>query len=121
MRVMNNNVLNGKRIVTQDGRVVGEIESLFVDVESWRVTDLSVKVRKDVLEELKLKRPFIGTQIIRIPTDQISGTSDQVVLRPAFSGMTYEGGEAEDAIELKPLFGEPNDDKGKDEKRDKKS
>jgi sporulation protein YlmC with PRC-barrel domain len=121
MRAMNNNVLNGKRIVTQDGRVVGEIESLFIDVDTWRVTDLAVKVRKDVLEELKLKRPFIGTQIIRIPTEQISGTSDQVVLKPDFAKMTYEGGESEEEVDLQPLFGQPDDHKGKDEKGDKKS
>ena len=124
MQPINNNDLNGKRIVTQDGRVVGEIESLLIDVQTWRVAELSVKVRKEVLEELKLKRPFIGTQIIRIPTEQISGTSDQVVLKPGFSELSFQGGqtggafsgenegEDEDEVLLEPLFGEPDDKQG---------
>jgi sporulation protein YlmC with PRC-barrel domain len=93
MTLMTNFELSGKRVVSQDGRVIGEIESLHIDVESWRVAFIGVKVRKDVLDELRLKRPFIGTQVIRIAADQISGASDTVVLKPPFSGLTYEGGE----------------------------
>jgi sporulation protein YlmC with PRC-barrel domain len=99
MPLMTNFELSGKRVVSQDGRVIGEIESLHIDVESWRVAFIGVKVRKDVLDELRLKRPFIGTQVIRIAADQISGASDTVVLKPPFSGLTYEGGEGREEAE----------------------
>jgi len=99
MPLMTNFELSGKRVVSQDGRVIGEIESLHIDVESWRVAFIGVKVRKDVLDELRLKRPFIGTQVIRIAADQISGASDTVVLKPPFSGLTYEGGEGREEPE----------------------
>ena len=99
MAVMTNYELSGKRVVSQDGRVIGEIESLHIDVETWKVIALGVKVRKDVLDELSLRRPFLGTQVIRIPAEQISGASDTVVLKPPFSGVTFEGGEGRDAPE----------------------
>ena len=103
--VMTNFDLNGKRVVSQDGRVIGEVESLHVDVERWKVVAIGVKVRKEVLDELSLRRPFIGTQVIRIPADQIAGASDTVVLRPPFSEVTFEGGEGRE---------EPDPDEGRE-------
>lgn len=118
--VMTDHELRGKRVVSQDGRVVGEIDSLQLDVESWKVLSIGVKVRKDVLDKLSLRRPFIGTQVIRISAAQISGASDTVVLKPPFADVTFEGGDpsegqqedSESEIRLGGLFDDspPEDD-----------
>lgn len=94
-----NQTLLGKKIVTQDGREIGHVDAVFVDTDDWRVDQLAVKLRKDVLEELSLRRPLIGTQVVRIPTDQIAGASDTVVLRPEAADLSFIGGSSEDANE----------------------
>lgn len=72
--------LRGKQVVTQDGRQLGDIRSLLIGTPQWRVTALKVRLRRDLLEELELHRPLLGTQTVDIPTEQISGISDQVIL-----------------------------------------
>jgi hypothetical protein len=54
---------------------------LCLDLNSWRVTSVRVRLRRDLLEELTLDRPLVGTQRISIPVDVISGITDAIVLR----------------------------------------
>lgn len=89
--------LIGKPIVSQDGREIGRVEALHVDVKCWSVASIGVKVSKDVLEELNLKRPFIGTQIIQIPTGQVSGATDTIVLKSELSALAFVGGRTENS------------------------
>ena len=92
MREINSQHLNGKTIVSQDGRQIGRVDAVFEDVDSWEVSALGVKLRRDKLEELELRRPLVGTQTIRIPTDQIAGVGDSIVLRTKLTEISFIGG-----------------------------
>jgi sporulation protein YlmC with PRC-barrel domain len=105
MSVHDSSELAGKLVVSQDGREIGEIDALYVDVDTWRVPAIKVKVRKEVLEDLSLRRPWIGTQVIRIPTAQVAGLTDTVVLGVPLAELSFVGGEPEDQ-------GEQEDDPG---------
>jgi sporulation protein YlmC with PRC-barrel domain len=117
MRVMSNTELIGKRILSQDGREIGEVESLHVDVETWRLSAVGVKLRREVLEQLSLKRPLIGTQVIRIPIDQVSGASDTVVLKPTFAKLAAVTGETEELKAEKTDDDKAKAEPAKDEKK----
>jgi sporulation protein YlmC with PRC-barrel domain len=92
MREINSADLNGKTIVSQDGRRIGRVESVFVDVDNWEVSAVEVKLRRDKLQALELRRPLFGTQTIRIPTDQIAGVGDTIVLRTKLTELSFIGG-----------------------------
>jgi len=70
----------GKDVITQDGVDMGEVKDLDVDVGSWRVTGVVVKLNRDVLERLHMRRPMLGTQEILVATADVTGVSDRVVL-----------------------------------------
>jgi len=81
MKILGSSQLTGKMVVSQDGADVGEVQGLDVNVETWKVETLEIKLERDVLEKLNLKKPIFGTQSVRISTDRISGVSDTVVLK----------------------------------------
>jgi sporulation protein YlmC with PRC-barrel domain len=84
--------LSGKLVVSQDGRIVGEIESVEVATESWRVLGFHVKVKREALEDMRLKKPMMGTQTVLVAPDQVSGIEDVCVLRSALAAVEHTGG-----------------------------
>jgi len=80
MTIWNSKDVEGKKVFAQHGREVGTVEALEVAIGTWKVEAFLVKLRREVLEELNLKRPLMGSQTIRLPTSHISGISDTVVL-----------------------------------------
>ncbi len=102
MSEMRDEELSGKMIVTQDGRDLGEVAGLIVDVARWRVTGLKVKVRRDRLDDLRLKRPLIGSASIDLPIDQVQAVSDRVVLRAPLDELIFTGGDRTDEQQPPP-------------------
>jgi sporulation protein YlmC with PRC-barrel domain len=70
-----------KKILTQDGREVGYVEAIDVDLETWKVQSMELKLRRDALEALHIKRPLFGTRSARLSVEHVSGVTDSVVLK----------------------------------------
>lgn len=85
----------GKEVITKDGVDMGQVKNLSVDFESWRVVELVVKLERDVLERLNLKRPMIGTQDIVVSSADVSGVADKVVLSQPLEVYAREAPQAE--------------------------
>jgi sporulation protein YlmC with PRC-barrel domain len=84
--------LIGKKVVSQDGREVGHVHALEVDVGRWRITGLRVKLRREVLGEMSLKKPVFGTQQIVVAPAEIAGIKDAVILSSDVAEVEFEGG-----------------------------
>jgi sporulation protein YlmC with PRC-barrel domain len=81
MSVIGTRDLIGKSVVSQDGAEIGDIQALDIDVETWKVVTVEIRLERGVLEKLNLKKPLLGSQSVRIAAERISGVSDQVVLK----------------------------------------
>jgi sporulation protein YlmC with PRC-barrel domain len=90
--LMSSRELRGKKVWSQDGREVGEIDGLEISPESWAVLGFDIKVRRDVLEEMHLKKPLMGTQTVRVTPDEVSGMSDAVILKSRLDAIAHTGG-----------------------------
>lgn len=86
--------LIGMRIIGQHGRDIGLIADMSADVETWQLQTLEVKLNRATLDELKLKRPWFGTQTIHVPVGEISGATDNLVLKCPLEEMEFSGGES---------------------------
>jgi sporulation protein YlmC with PRC-barrel domain len=80
--------LSGKDVISQDGRDLGEVADVVLDVSGWRIDALVVKLARDLLESFHMKRPLFGTQTIQIPTSQVSGVGDKVILHKTLEELT---------------------------------
>ena len=72
--------LRGKKVITADGREVGEIGALEIELDVWKVQWLELKLLRDVLEALKLKKPLFGTVHARLAPERVRNVTDNVVL-----------------------------------------
>ena len=73
--------LRGMRVVGANGRSFGDVDDLDVDVESWRIASVIVRVSSTAVVDLGLEKPFWTHARLTIPVDHISGASDSLVLR----------------------------------------
>jgi len=67
MRLSDQN-LKGRTVISSDGQAIGEITSLFLDSEEWRVEAIQVGLRKGTAD-----RRWPRLQVV--PPRQVSGTS----------------------------------------------
>jgi sporulation protein YlmC with PRC-barrel domain len=84
--------LMGMKIVGQHGREIGVIADMSVDVESWQLQTLEVKLNRQTLDDLKLNRPWFGSQTVHVPVSEISGATDNLVLKSILEEMEFSGG-----------------------------
>lgn len=83
--------LEGKGVLTQDGREVGEVDDLLLDDGEWTIRTLVVKLERDLLERFHMKKPIFGTQTIQLPTSYVSGVSDKVILHKTLEELVALG------------------------------
>ena len=100
--------LLGMKIIGQHGREIGVITDMFADVETWQLQSLEVKLNRETLDDLKLKRTWFGTQTVRVPVSEISGATDNLVLKSILEEMDFSGG--------KPAAAAPPAEKGESER-----
>ena len=73
--------LPGHSVLDSTGRVIGKVERAMVDLESWAVECLRVRLRREAAEELGLQStPFRGATL-DVPTGLVLAASDAVILR----------------------------------------
>lgn len=88
--------LVGMRIIGQHGRDVGIITDMLANVETWQLQSLEVEFNRETLDDLKLKLPWFGTQSVNVPVNEISGATDNLVLKCLLEEMEFSGGKPTD-------------------------
>ena len=89
--------LLGMKIIGQHGRDIGVITDMCADVETWQLQSLEVKLNRQTLDDLKLKQPWFGTQTVHVPVSEISGATDNLVLKSLLEEMEFAGGKPAEA------------------------
>ncbi len=101
--------INGRRVVTQDGLVLGDVSDVVFDTDSWQVIELEVRLRRKSFEPLGLERPMLGTRTIHVTADLVAGVSDALVLKSRLADLRPSATEHDrDDTEVdEPDAGEP--------------
>ena len=82
MRVSDDN-LRGKTIIAADGQAVGEVVALLLDTETWSITSLQTKVRREMANKLGASRSIFHASTVEIPVNLVQSIGDAVVLSVA--------------------------------------
>jgi sporulation protein YlmC with PRC-barrel domain len=91
MRVVYEEAMSGHAVIDSTGRVIGEVVGQVLDVESWHVAALRVKLNSAVTEELAASHGMFRAARLDVPTEFIQGVTDTVILRgPASALRTFE-------------------------------
>jgi sporulation protein YlmC with PRC-barrel domain len=73
--------LPGHSVLDSTGRVIGKVERAMVDMESWAVESLRVRLRRDAAAELGLPSTPFRSPTLDVPTGLVLAASDAVILR----------------------------------------
>lgn len=79
MRLSDNN-LRGRSVIAADGLAIGEISSVFIDAEAWRVESLQVTLHKDVADRLGADRSLFHAGMLELPIRMVQSVGDAVLL-----------------------------------------
>lgn len=73
-------VLNGKRVITSDGQVLGEVEDTEINVEDWTITHVHVSLTKEISDQFHFEKPFLGSVTVCLPVSAIEAVGEVIVL-----------------------------------------
>jgi sporulation protein YlmC with PRC-barrel domain len=88
----------GMKVIGQHGREIGVITDMLADVATWQLQSLEVKLNRETLDDLKLNRSWFGTQTVHVPVSEISGATDNLVLKSLLENMAFSGGKPSEKV-----------------------
>ena len=80
--------IEGRDVITTDGRDIGNLAGAWLDVSTWTVTSLIVELDKTVVDELNVKKPMLRTARVNIPTNYVRNIADVVQLNTDISTLS---------------------------------
>jgi sporulation protein YlmC with PRC-barrel domain len=72
--------LLGMEVLGTGGKIIGTVEDINIDTQSWRLPSLIIKIRKDALEMVKTEKCLIGNNRLDISMQHIVDIGDYVML-----------------------------------------
>ena len=78
---MNPILLKNKKVVGTEGYILGEINDLHIDFDTWQATAFYVVLSDEAAAELNLKKQFLRKIMVCLPTELIKAIGDVIELR----------------------------------------
>jgi len=72
--------LLGMEVLGVGGKIVGTVEDINIDTQSWRLPSLIIKIRKDALEMLRTEKCLLRDNRLHISMEHIVDIGDYVML-----------------------------------------
>jgi sporulation protein YlmC with PRC-barrel domain len=72
--------LLGMEVLGIGGKIVGTVEDINIDTQSWKLPSLIIKIRKDALEMVKMEKCLLGNNRLHISMQHIIDVGDYVML-----------------------------------------
>lgn len=72
--------LLGLDVLGTGGKIVGTVEDINIDTQSWRMPSLIIKIRKDTLETIKTEKCLLCNNRLQISMQHIVDIGDYVML-----------------------------------------
>ena len=86
MKVAN---LNGKRIITSEAQVLGEVEGVEIDISEWKVTGLHINLEKEIIGKFNFKKPLFGSVVVLLPITTVKAVGDVIALNKTIEELRY--------------------------------
>lgn len=78
---MNPTFLKGKKVVGTEGYMLGEVDSLDIDLTTWQADAFYVSLSDEAIVDLGFKKTFQHKVIVCLPTQLIKSVGDIVILK----------------------------------------
>ncbi|HOL07909.1 MAG TPA: PRC-barrel domain-containing protein, partial [Methanomassiliicoccaceae archaeon] len=75
-------------VITRDGRIIGHLKGAWIDTSNWTISSLIIDLKKDVVDELNVKKPILKAARINLPTNYVQRVADVIQLNVDMSGLS---------------------------------
>ncbi len=83
---MDPSLLNGKKVIGAQGSILGVVEGVDVDLNTWCASTLYVSLSEEVAAGFGLKKPFMSKITVCLPTKSVKAIGDVITLtEPIFN------------------------------------
>ena len=72
--------LQGRTVISADGKVIGSISELFISTSDWRVESIRIELHKDIADRIGANRTIFHRGTIELPVSFVQSVSDALVL-----------------------------------------
>jgi sporulation protein YlmC with PRC-barrel domain len=79
--------LDGKKVVTSDAKVIGEVGGPYAELDGWDITHLAVELNDEAIELFGYNKPrprFLGTVSVCLPVNSVNSVGDIISLNKTF-------------------------------------
>ena len=79
--------LNGRKVFSSDAKTIGEVAGAYVDLETWKITHISVDLSEEAIELFGYEKPRIpifGNVSVCIPITAVKLAGDVITLKVPF-------------------------------------
>lgn len=91
MRVRFQSQLRNRSIIDSSGRVVGEVEDVVIDTDTWEMVGLRVRLKRDVANSLGIRSGAFRSAVLDVGAEFVQSAGDTIVLRHALQDLLPRG------------------------------
>ena len=78
---MNPTILEGKKVVGSEGYILGEVDSVNINSNTWQANTFYVNLSDEATAELGFKKPFLSKITVCLPTQLVKTVGDIITLK----------------------------------------
>ena len=100
---MNPTILEGKKVVGSEGYILGEVDSVNINSNTWQANTFYVNLSDEATAELGFKKPFLSKITVCLPTQLVKTVGDIITLKEPIRNLdsTAKRGNLVSSVELK--------------------
>jgi sporulation protein YlmC with PRC-barrel domain len=78
---VNPTLLDGKKVVGSEGYILGEVDGVDIDLDSWQANAFYVSLSDETTAEFRLKKPFLSKITVCLPTQLVKAVGEVITLK----------------------------------------
>jgi sporulation protein YlmC with PRC-barrel domain len=78
---VNPTILEGKKVVGSEGYILGEVDSVNINSNTWQANTFYVNLSDEATAELGFKKPFLSKITVCLPTQLVKTVGDIITLK----------------------------------------
>ena len=78
---MNHTLLDGKKVIGSEGYILGEVDGVDIDLNTWQVNAFYVSLSDEATAELGFKKSFLSKITVCLPTQLVNAVGEVITLK----------------------------------------
>lgn len=80
MRVRFRDQLRGRSVIDSAGNVIGEVDDVVIDSDSWQVSALRIRLKRETASAMGVRSGAFRSALFDVTSEAVKGVAETVVL-----------------------------------------